>query len=126
MRVPPDEMAGSQPSEGRRGRRRPSPSPLGVEVTAETEEETSPAPTVLQPASDPWTGLFQSGLALLQQLATPGGGKPAPSNNGPVPRSLVQRDERTGETFLKLPVPPPEVLNQALQAFGALLQSLRK
>jgi superfamily II DNA or RNA helicase len=124
MRVPPDEMAGPQPSEGRRGRRRPSP--LDVEIAAETEEETSPSPTVLQPASDPWTGLFQSGLALLQQLATPSGGKPAPSNNGPVPHSLVQRDERTGETYLKLPVPPPEVLNQALQAFGALLQSLRK
>lgn len=126
MRLPPDEMAGPQPGEVRRGRRRPSPSPLGVEVAAESEEETSPSPTALQPASDPWTGLFQSGLALLQQLATPSGGKPAPSNNGPVPHSLVQRDERTGETFLKLPVPPPEVLNQALQAFGALLQSLRK
>lgn len=35
-------------------------------------------------------------------------------------------DERTGETYRKLSAPPTEVLNQALQAFGALLQSLQK
>jgi hypothetical protein len=28
-------------------------------------------------------------------------------------------------TYIKMPVPPPEVLEQAVQAFGALLQSLR-
>jgi hypothetical protein len=38
----------------------------------------------------------------------------------------VTRDERTGETFLKLPVPKPEVLEQALKAVGSLLESLRK
>jgi hypothetical protein len=38
----------------------------------------------------------------------------------------VTRDERTGETYVKLPVPPPEVLDRALQAFGALLESFGK
>jgi hypothetical protein len=38
----------------------------------------------------------------------------------------MHRDDRTGETYLKLPVPKPEVLEQALQAVEALLQSLRK
>ncbi len=124
LRVPPDEVARPQSRERRRGRR-PMPSPLGIAI--EMEEE-SPA-TVMAAASpsDPWTSLFQSGLSLLQQLATPSdqrdAGRPA---SGPTPRSLIQRDERTGESFLKLPVPPPEVLNQALQAFGALLQSLQK
>jgi hypothetical protein len=41
-------------------------------------------------------------------------------------QSLVQRDEQTGETYLKLPVPSPEVLDQALKAVGTLLESLRK
>jgi hypothetical protein len=66
----------------------------------------------------------------LQQLA--GAARPAaggaaapraPNAVGAV-RSLVARDERTGETYLKLPVPPPEVIDQALKAFGALLQGL--
>jgi hypothetical protein len=48
------------------------------------------------------------------------------SSASAAPRSLVQRDEQTGETYLKLPVPPPEVVNKALEAFGALLQSFRK
>jgi hypothetical protein len=38
----------------------------------------------------------------------------------------VRRDEQTGETYLRLPVPPPEVLNQALGALQALLQSMQK
>ncbi len=124
LRVPPDEVAGPRPGAGRHGRRRPRPSPLGIVV--DTEDESPSTPTAAPSPSDPWTSLFQSGLALLQQLAAPASTSPPPSDNGPSPRSLIQRDERTGETFLKLPVPPPEVLNQALQAFGALLQSLRK
>jgi hypothetical protein len=39
---------------------------------------------------------------------------------------LVERDARTGETFVRLKVPPPEVVNQALQAFSNLLNSLRR
>jgi superfamily II DNA or RNA helicase len=125
LRVPPDEMAGPLPGEGRRGRRRSQRPPLFAETAA--EEEAMPSPAAPQPASDPWTGLLQSGLALLRQLASVNDRRDAgPTGSGPAPRSLVQRDEQTGETYLKLPVPPPEVLNQAVQAFGALLQSLRK
>ena len=36
--------------------------------------------------------------------------------------SFIGRDERTGQSFLKLPMPKPEVLDQALQAIGALLE----
>jgi len=115
LRLPADELAGPT------RRRRPVRPPL--EVESEVEEEAA----AVQSAADPLTGLFQAGMALLQQLATAGGRRNGDSaGNGPAPRSLVQRDEQTGETYLKLPVPPPEVLNQALQAFGALLQSLQK
>jgi hypothetical protein len=41
-------------------------------------------------------------------------------------KSLVRKDEQTGETYLRLPVPQPEVLEQALQAVGTLLEGLRK
>ena len=36
------------------------------------------------------------------------------------------RDEHTGETYLKLPVPSSEVLDQALRAVAGLLEGLRK
>jgi superfamily II DNA or RNA helicase len=72
--------------------------------------------TLALPAADPWTGLLQAGMALAQQLTRAAGA-------GPSADGLVRRDERTGETYLRLPVPPPEVVQQALQVVGALLQS---
>ncbi len=68
--------------------------------------------------ADPWAGLLQTGMALLQQFA-------ARPTAGAGLASLVTRDERTGETYLKVPVAKPEVLDQALKAFEALLQGLR-
>ena len=38
----------------------------------------------------------------------------------------MKRDEKTGETYLKLPVPTTEILDKALRAVGSLLESLRK
>jgi hypothetical protein len=95
-------------------------------VESEAEEESAPMPAAAQPATDPWAGLLQAGMAMLQQLASVRGGNSPMSSASAAPRSLVQRDEQSGETYLKLPVPPPEVVNKALEAFGALLQSLRK
>jgi hypothetical protein len=66
-------------------------------------------------------------MALLQQFTAARPAAPASPGSAPaVPSSLVQRDERTGETYLKVPLPAPEVLDQALQAVGALLQNLRR
>jgi superfamily II DNA/RNA helicase len=90
-----------------------------VSTEADSEEETAAAPV-----ADPWTGLLQSGMAILQQLTTARRAPGSPSA-GAAASSLITRDEKTGETYIKMPVPPPEVLDQALQAFGALLQSLR-
>jgi superfamily II DNA/RNA helicase len=118
LRVPPDEQAG--PSRRRRPVR-PRPA-----IDAEMEDEAPTSPAVVSAASDPWTGLLQTGMALLQQLGVAGNGSASAPGGSASRSSLVQRDEKTGETYLKLPVPPPEVLNQALQAVGALLQSLKK
>jgi superfamily II DNA or RNA helicase len=93
-----------------------------VRVAAEMEEEAAPA--VASANGDVWSGLLQTGMALLQQLVASAKPGAAPLST-PSP-SLIQRDERTGERYVKLPVPPPEVLDQALQAVGVLLQSLRQ
>ncbi len=97
-----------------RGGSKSSPAPTPA------AEETRPA----APAADMWGGLLQAGMALLQQLATP------PASNGQAKEraaspQVVQRDDRTGETFLRLPMPSPEVLEQVLRGVGALLEGLR-
>jgi hypothetical protein len=125
LRGSPDERGGPETGAARRGRRRLTRPPLGVE--SEAEEEARPAPSGVQPIADPWMGLLQSGMALLQQL-TLAGSREGTTSSGRTPASgsLIQCDEKTGETYLKLPVPPPEVVNQALRALETLVQSVRK
>ena len=76
---------------------------------------------------DPWAGLVQDGLALLHQLAsalTPA----APRNLGPTGAPGLGagleavHDEKTGERYLKLRMPAPEVIRDAVRAVQALLQ----
>jgi hypothetical protein len=96
------------------------------------DDEAEPvAATPAAAVADPWSGLLQVGMALLQQLATalPTGGATGPVRKPAAAAApgtgLVQRDERTGETYLKVPLPKPEVLDQAMRAIGALLDSFR-
>jgi superfamily II DNA or RNA helicase len=103
---------------------------LAEAASPEAEREPQ-VPAAALPAADPWAGLLQNGLALLEQFtAAVRPGAAAGQGNGAAAKvpglSLVTRDERTGETYLKLPMPSPEVLDKALQAFGMLLQGLRK
>ncbi len=122
LRTPPDEQAGPAPRPSRRGTPAPIPMPTPVSVLSEPDDE--PAPTVA--ASDPWSGLLQAGMALLQQFVAPSGNGSAPSAPS-VPRlPSVQRDEGTGERFVKLPMPSPEVIDQAVKALSGFLQQLRK
>jgi hypothetical protein len=95
------------------------PAPLAVSASEEAPE-TRPA----LPALDSWGGLLQAGFALLQQLAAPPANGPAKPGEPRPP--LVQRDDRTGETFLRVPMPSPDVLEQVLRGVGALLEGLRR
>jgi hypothetical protein len=120
---------GQPPPRAGRKRRPEAPSrvaePVGAGLVA--DEEPEEAPTAAAAPANPWAGLLQVGMALLQQVSTAAQpGAPDSSRPASLGGSLVTRDERTGETFLKVPVPKPEVLDQALRAVGALLESLRK
>jgi superfamily II DNA or RNA helicase len=144
LRTPPEAEAdlvgvgeGRQPPRTGRGRRPTAARPDGEAVAAlvgaalDTDDEPVAAPVGAAPAADPWTGLLQAGMALLQQWAgTAPAGSPGRPAAGARPAglasALLTRDERTGETYLKVPVPQPEVLEQALRAVGSLLESLRK
>ena len=99
----------------------PMPAPAPAPVESNGQPVVAPAPTPAAPVN-PWAGLLEVGMSLLQQFAAPGAGQQAANS----PTASVQRDERTGESYLRVPMPPPEVLTQALDAVGKLLASLRR
>jgi hypothetical protein len=101
----------------------------GEPATAEADATSVGAAAAAPPAADPWTSLLQTGVTLLQQLTAASQPTATPGQAGESARpglALVARDERTGEAYLKLPVPKPEVLEQALKAFSALLENFRR
>jgi superfamily II DNA or RNA helicase len=141
MHLPPLETGPEPPVDGRKPRRQrrgqPPATPMparelaGVAIAAPDSEDEAAVGTAAAAASDPWTGLLQAGMALLQQFTGASRAAASPARDqgtgvGGLVQSLVRRDEQTGETYLKLPVPPPQVLDQALRAVGSLLESLRK
>jgi superfamily II DNA/RNA helicase len=75
--------------------------------------------------SDPWSALLTTGLSVLEQLAATTRATPA-GGNGPSVQSFVRRDERTGENYLRFPIPNHEVIDRALGAVAALLERYKK
>jgi superfamily II DNA or RNA helicase len=131
----PLDAADGRPSSrgpGGSSRRRPSaqsePVVAGMQAEPDLDDEAMAGRTGFA-ANDAWSGLLRAGMALFQQItrpASPGGPSPQPSaarSLEPI-ASLVKRDDRTGETYLKLP--PPDVIDQALRALGTWLEGLRK
>ena len=103
------------------------PEPVTAATAAESRETTAPAAT----ATDPLAGLLQNGLALLEQLAA--ASQPLPADRSrpaakPAAQKLLEtvQDANTGRTYLKLPMPDPEILDRTLQAVGTLLDRFRK
>jgi hypothetical protein len=70
-------------------------------------------------ASDALNGLLNAGLNFLTQIAA--SGRP-PTNGGPkAASSLLEVDEKTGRSCLRLPVPDPAVLTKLAQVLAGLL-----
>ncbi|HEV3204089.1 MAG TPA: DEAD/DEAH box helicase, partial [Gemmataceae bacterium] len=111
--------------------KRAGPVVAGIPVSPETDDEPVIVAAQSPSTSDPWAGLFQVGMALVQQLT--GNAPPTSDEKNPpslqtekLVQSLLAKDHRTGETYLKLPVPAPEVLDQALRALSEVLENLRR
>ena len=86
---------------------------------AEEAPAPEPAPEAAPAAQpDPWAGLLQAGMALLQQFSAP-----AATPSAAVPSSVVRRDEATGESCLRLPLPSPDLVKQALGLLQQFLTS---
>jgi superfamily II DNA or RNA helicase len=102
---------------------RPQPEPAAAATSDGEAEAEVPTPGTAPAAADPWSSLLQTGMALLQQFAT--ASRPAAAGATPA-GLLVERDAKTGAAYLRVPVPPPEVIDQALKALGAVLEGLRR
>jgi superfamily II DNA or RNA helicase len=105
----------------------PAPTPAEREEAAEARREFAPrreSAAAEAAPDDPWAALLRAGTALLEQIARPAAGG-MPAANGTA-AALLRIDEKSGEPYLRLPVPPPQILDQALEAVGQFLGQLRK
>ena len=84
-----------------------------------TEAPVAPASAVANEASEALGNLINAGLNFLTQIAaTNGGGSTATA--GTMAARLVEVDEKTGRSYLRLPVPDPEVLKKIAEALAGL------
>jgi hypothetical protein len=98
--------------------------PVAADESGDGDSEAAVASAAPRPAVDPLSSLLRTGLDLLTQLAAAGTGQAAA---GATLSRLVERirDERSGQSYLKIRMPEPEVVDRVAQALQALLESLR-
>ncbi len=102
---------------------------LTAEAAEQAEEQMEPAKRVPAGGGEALAGLLASGAEFLQNLSrvVAGAAPSADAASGsarPVENALagmIARDEATGRTCLKVPLPEPEVLTNLLSGFGQLL-----
>jgi hypothetical protein len=66
---------------------------------------------------------MRTGLAWLEQIAAVSHASGDGRGEG---LRFVHRDPQTGEDYVRIPVPGPDVLDRALQTVGALLDRFRR
>ena len=90
------------------------------EASVENDGDAIAAPAVAPLVADPLTGLLRTGLELLTQFGS------ARAGTSQAPPMLERiRDERSGQSYVKIRMPPPEVMDRVAGALQALLESLR-
>ena len=101
-----------------------APAPEDGHLAADAEGEPPPPAAAPPGPGDPWAGLLQTGLELLGQLT---GGASRPGRAGDGAAALFERvqDVGTGQGYLKIRMPPPDVVERLAGALQALLASMR-
>jgi hypothetical protein len=107
------------------------PEPEAEPAPPEVEADEAPPPVASPVAADPLASLLEAGLEIARQFASAAGSAPdkadAKPAAGPPPRFLERiRDEQTGQSYLKVRMPEPEVVDRVAQAVQALLESLKR
>jgi superfamily II DNA or RNA helicase len=98
--------------------------PVTDEASSDDEGDTIAAAAPGRPSADPLTALLRTGLDLLTQLGSVGGPGRAV---GAAPAPMIERirDEGSGQSYLKIRMPPPEIMDRVAGALQVLLDSLR-
>jgi hypothetical protein len=97
-------------------------SPTAVTQVAATADQDSE-----QTAATVWAPLLSAGLKLVQALtAAPGGNGNGSGGAQSAASSLIETDNRTGHTYLKLPMPEPRIVRELGEALSRLVSSLAK
>jgi hypothetical protein len=92
---------------------------MPVEVEPEVEEEEVPA---ARPKSSSLESLIEAGLTLLTRLGTLVA-EAREEGRSPL-AAFLDTDEKTGQSYLKVPMPDPKVVEGVVSALGPLLDSL--
>jgi hypothetical protein len=109
----------------------PQPMPLQTEKPSAAEEEGPARAAEAEPPREEaeapsqekvWTDVLTAGAALFDKLAqalTGSGGPRQQSGGISLPGDVVARDEKTGQAYLKLPLPEPETMQKIAEVFAA-------
>ena len=95
-----------------------------ITVSAETdifeEEKSEPSQSPVTPA---WDEIINTGMSLIaklgEALTQPESKSASQSIASSIP-NIVAKDEKTGENYIKIPMPQPEVVQKITEAIGAL------
>jgi len=99
--------------------------PVVAEEGVDGDSEVTAASASAHPAADPLSHLLRAGLDLLTQFATAAGTDQALAGAA-APRLFERiRDESSGQSYLKIRMPEPEVVDRVAQALRAFLESRR-
>ena len=92
--------------------------PSGTEPARLVQRETAPTPGL-----EPWQDLLTAGTAFLQVLGRNiSGGQ----RTGKIDLTkLIERDEKTGKSCLKIPLPDKQIIQSAIPAINSLLETLK-
>lgn len=109
------------------------PTPMPVESSVELDDkdvqdvaeddDNGDAPNT-DSTPDAWSDILTAGLSFLNKLADVAASK-QPSSDNAAPAgltSMVERDARTGRTYLKLPMPEPELLGRIADLLKSALR----
>ncbi len=94
------------------------------EAPVDGDGDATAAAVAAHPVADPLTGLLRTGLELLTQLGSAGRSDRVAE---PAPPPGLERilDERSGQNYLKIRMPPAAVMDRVVGALQAFLDNLR-
>ena len=122
----PSEDAPTHAQSSSPGERAPASPPISRAHEIAPAQSAAPAAASAPPSANPWGPLLDVGLQLVQTLAAAHAPRPADGNAPLAPPAWLETDARTGQTYLKLPVPDPATVQKLADALGGLLAGLKR